>query len=407
MTEPKTLLIFESSETGGGSFESLYQHMRIIDRSQYRPVVVCLNDVPHVARVRELGIPVHVINDRLYTRSKDGMKQAFFRKLRRGALRLNGVAPWAFPRIVRWIHRPTIAALVEIGREEHAELVHLNVQPNREFFAIAACKELGIPSVSHLRSADPNTRKDFNPVMARIANSVIDAYIANSGMTRDYWLEAGLDPRKMHTVLNGIPTADVQPVDVRERWGIAPGDLVAGVVGPLRNRYKMDEFTLRGFAAFLDCEPRAVLLIIGDGPMRQVLEEEALRLGIGDRIIMTGHQERVTEIIAGLDVSLVMGTLDSFSRVTIESLQVGTPLIATDIGGIREIIEDGVNGLLVRYGDTEAFAIAMEKLANDEALRAALAENGRRTVREKLSVEAYAAGVAAIYSAVTDGSAVG
>jgi glycosyltransferase involved in cell wall biosynthesis len=91
-----------------------------------------------------------------------------------------------------------------------------------------------------------------------------------------------------------------------------------------------------------------------------------------------------------------MGTLDSFSRVAIESLQVGTPLVATDIGGIREILEDGVNGMLVPYGDTGAFVKALERIVSDQLFRDELVKNGQRTVRERLSVEGYAAQVSAI-----------
>jgi glycosyltransferase involved in cell wall biosynthesis len=232
--------------------------------------------------------------------------------------------------------------------------------------------------------------------MVRYSNSVVGAYVANSKMTRDYWLDAGLDPSKMHIVLNGIEEAVIVPADVRQRWGIPLEALLLGVVGPLRNRYKIDEFALRAVAEYIGQHPKTALLVIGDGPMAAMLIEESLRLGIRDHVIMSGHQEYVTEIIAGLDVSLVMGTLDSFSRVAIESLQVGTPLVATDIGGIREILEDGVNGMLVPYGDTGAFVKALERIVSDQLFRDELVKNGQRTVRERLSVEGYAAQVSAI-----------
>lgn len=386
----------ESGETGGGSFESLYQHLRVIDRSLFRPVVVCLNDVPHVTRIRDLGIPVHVLTDPLFSRNSSAKRKWLLGKLRSAAFRMNRVAPWLFPQVLHFIHSPTIKAITNLARTEQAALIYLNVQPYRDFFALIAAHKTGVPCISHLRSADPGTKGQFNRSMAQYSNTVAEAYIANSQMTRDYWLDAGLSQSKMHVVLNGIEETVAVRTDVRQRWGIRPETLLLGVVGPLRNRYKVDEFTIRAVAEYIGKHPQTALLVVGDGPMAAMLIEESLRLGIRDHVIMVGHQEGVTGIIAGLDVSLVMGTLDSFSRVAIESLQVGTPLVATDIGGIREILENGVNGVLVPYGDTGAFVKALERIVNDELFRKELVKNGQRSVRECLSVDRYAAQVSAI-----------
>jgi glycosyltransferase involved in cell wall biosynthesis len=391
-----TILFVESGETGGGSLESLYQHLRVIDTSLFRPIVVCLNDLPHIARIQELGIPVHVLSDPLYSKFASAPWRWLLRKLRSAAIRSSRFAPWVYPWVLRFIHWPTIHALANLARTEQADLLYLNVHPYRDFFAIIAAQQVGALCISHLRSADPGSKGQFNRSMVRYSNSVVGAYVANSKMTRDYWLDAGLDPSKMHIVLNGITEAVIVPADVRQRWGIPLEALLLGVVGPLRNRYKIDEFALRAVAEYIGQHPKTALLVIGDGPMAAMLIEESLRLGIRDHVIMTGHQEYVTEIIAGLDVSLVMGTLDSFSRVAIESLQVGTPLVATDIGGIREILEDGVNGMLVPYGDTGAFVKALERIVSDQLFRDELVKNGQRTVRERLSVEGYAAQVSAI-----------
>ena len=168
-------------------------------------------------------------------------------------------------------------------------------------------------------------------------------------------------------------------------------------VAPLRNRLKVDETLVRGFARFLERHSDAALLVVGDGPLREVLEQEAVALGINGHVIFTGFQEQAKEIIAGLDVSLVINYHDSFSRVALETMQARTPLVATDVGGIREIVNPGENGLLIDYGDEEAFADAMERLLVDKVFCANLVENGSRTIRERFSIERYASEIERVY----------
>jgi glycosyltransferase involved in cell wall biosynthesis len=394
----QTILFIESGETGGGSFESLFQHLRVIDRNAFRPVVVCLNDVPHVQRIRDLGITVIVLTDPLFSLHVPGWKRWLPRKLRRVGIRLSRLLPALFPLILRIIHAPTITAITRIAEQEHAALVHLNVQPYRDYFGIVAAARAGVPLISHLRSADPGTRGQFNPVMARYANAKVDSYIANSAMTANYWLREGLEPTKVRIVLNGIEDRQITPADVRKRWGIDADANVIGVIAPLRNPLKVDEFTIRVFARFLERYPQATLLIVGDGPMDAILAREAARLGISAQVILAGFQKDAKEIIAGVDASLILSKHDSFSRVAIESLQVGSPLVATDIGGIRELIEDRVNGMLVPYGDEVAVANVLDELQRDESLRMRLVENGRYSVKKRFSAEQYSEVVAAIYA---------
>lgn len=388
----------ESSETGGGSFESLYQHLRVIDRSLFRPVVVCLNDVSHVTRIRDLDIPVHVLTDPLFSRHSSTKRRWLLGKLRSAAFRMNRVAPWLFPQVLQFIHSPTIKAITSLASTEQAALIHLNVQPYRDFFALIAAHQTKIPCISHLRSADPGTKGQFNRFMAQYSNAVVAAYIANSQMTRDYWLEAGLAPGKMHVVLNAIENHKPAHTDVRKRWKLDPSVVLIGVVAPLRNSLKIDEFTIRVFAKFLENTPQSVLLIIGDGPMEKRLAEEANRLGISEKVILAGFQSDAKEILAGMDTSLILNNHDSFSRVAIESLQVGTPLIATDVGGIREIIQDRKNGLLVPYGDEAKAADALQELQTEKALRWHLVINGFQSIRDRFGIERYAEEIALLHT---------
>ncbi len=396
------VLFVESGESGGGSFESLYQHLRVIDRGRIRPVVVCLNDGRFVGLIRDLDIQVHVLTDLVYSRHAPRSRRRAAYWLRRAALRASKHLPALYLRALRWIHRPLVDRLGRMVAEQGTDVIHLNVQVYRDLFGLFAAEKAGVPCISHLRSADPRTRGEFNPNMARYANSLVAGYIANSAMTRAYWTEQGLDPDKVSIVHNGIPSGEVEAMDVRGEFGIEAGARVLGCVAPLRNRLKVDESMIRGFARLLKSSPETVLLVVGEGPMKAVLAEEARALGVGGKVRLAGFQDRAKEIIAGVDVSLVINGHDSFSRVVLETMQAGTALVATDVGGIREIVRDNENGILVPYGDENAFAGAVGRLLADTQLRERLVREGRSTVRDEFSIEHYATRVERIYGSLVD-----
>ena len=394
------VLFVESGGSGGGSFESLYQHLRVIDRGRIRPLVACLNDGRYVGLIRGLDIPVYVLTDLVYSRHAPRYQRKAAYWLRRAALRVSRHLPAFYLRALRWVHKPLVHSLVRLIRETNVDIVHLNVHVYRDLFGLFAAEKAAVPCISHLRSADPRTRGEFNAHMARYANRVVAGYIANSAMTQAYWGEQGLDPHKMSLVHNGIPSDEVEPMDVWREFGIEAGARVLGCVAPLRNRLKVDESLIRGFARLLKRSPRTVLLVVGEGPMRAVLAEEARALGVCGQVRFVGFQDRAKEIIAGVDVSLVINGHDSFSRVVLETMQAGTALVATDVGGIREIVRNKENGILVPYGDDDAFAGAVGRLLADAQLRERLVGEGRRTVRDEFSIEHYATRIERIYGSL-------
>ena len=365
-------------------------------------MVACLNDGRYVGLIRDLDIPVYVLTDLVYSRHAPRYQRKAAYRLRRTALRVGRYLPAFYLRALRWIHRPLVGRLVRMVAEQRADVIHLNVQVYRDLFGLFAAEKAGIPCISHLRSADPRTRGEFNPHMARYANRVVAGYIANSAMTRGYWTEQGLDPDKVNLVHNGISSGEVDPMDVRREFGIEAGARVLGCVAPLRNRLKVDESLIRGFAMLLKSCPETVLLVVGEGPMKAVLAEEARALGVYSQLRLVGFQDRAKEIIAGVDVSLVINGHDSFSRVVLETMQAGTALVATDVGGIREIVRDKENGILVPYGDEDAFAGAVGRLLADAQLRQRLVKEGWRTVRDEFSIDHYATRIERIYGSLVD-----
>jgi N-acetyl-alpha-D-glucosaminyl L-malate synthase BshA len=127
----------------------------------------------------------------------------------------------------------------------------------------------------------------------------------------------------------------------------------------------------------------ARLLLIGDGPERSAAEFLAMRLGVADRIDFLGKQENVNELLALSDLMLMPSQMESFGLAALEAMACHVPCIATRVGGVPELIDHGVNGLLCDVGDTDAMAAAAIALLSDRAQLETMAAAARRTAQDR------------------------
>ena len=130
--------------------------------------------------------------------------------------------------------------------------------------------------------------------------------------------------------------------------------------------------------------PAAQLTVIGDGPDRARLERHAHDAGLNGRVRFVGSltRDEVLDALAGAEASVLSSDWENFPHAAVESLAAGTPLVATAVGGVGEIVVDGVNGLLVPPGSSDAFGRALERLLGSPELRARLADGARASVAE-------------------------
>jgi L-malate glycosyltransferase len=152
---------------------------------------------------------------------------------------------------------------------------------------------------------------------------------------------------------------------------------------------KAHDTLLRAFA-MLDHSRR--LLLVGDGPIRSEVERQIEQLGLSDRVFLLGEQPPVVvaKLMAGAVGSVLASRDEPFGIVAVESMAVGTPVVATAVGGLAEIVEHERTGLVVPVDDPSALAAAMERVAVDETLRARLGREATERARQRFDREVWA-----------------
>jgi glycosyltransferase involved in cell wall biosynthesis len=126
------------------------------------------------------------------------------------------------------------------------------------------------------------------------------------------------------------------------------------------------------------------LLIAGEGGQRPTLERDVAELGLTGRVRFLGAlpRERVVELFAAADASILSSTWENFPHAVVEALAAGTPVIATATGGVGEVVHDGENGLLVPLGDSQALGAAVRRYFGDEELRRQLRDGAAPSVEQ-------------------------
>jgi glycosyltransferase involved in cell wall biosynthesis len=174
--------------------------------------------------------------------------------------------------------------------------------------------------------------------------------------------------------------------ELRARYGLGDRAPVVVNVGILR-RVKGHEVTLKAAKAVLQSIPEARFLIVGDGPLRQSLEKMMEELGMGGAVMFTGFVEDVADIYAAADVAVLSSWSEGLPQSMLQAMAAGVPVVATRVGGVPEVIVDGLNGVLVGAGDDTAMAAGIVKLLRDKNLARDMALKAGETVREGHSLD--------------------
>ncbi len=207
-----------------------------------------------------------------------------------------------------------------------------------------------------------------------------------------------------HEIAQRTGVAEQRVVVVRN--GIAPGPEPLPRGGPVRRLVSVGRLApikdqalmIEALSLLAQRFPQLELELVGDGPQRESLRRLARRRGLAGRVRFAGFREDVEQVLAGADLFLLSSRHEGISMALLEAMRAGLPIVATDVGGVRETIVDGSSGVLVRAGDARAFAGAIELLVCSPSERRRLGEGARRRLVQEFSDGAMLAGYARVYA---------
>ena len=236
----------------------------------------------------------------------------------------------------------------------------------------------------------------------------VHRFVALSGeLARYLHLQVGIASAKIEQVCNGVDTQIFHPAKQRQMiadcpFG-APEHLLVGTVGRLQ-AVKNQVDLARAFVLALRQHPELTtslrLVLVGEGALLPELQEILRSAGVEALAWLPGERGDIAEVMRGLDMFVLPSLGEGIANTILEAMACGLAVVATDVGGNPELVQHGVNGLLVPAADPQALAEAIVKLADDADLRRAMGQAGRQMAEQRFSLETMVARYQRLYSSL-------
>ncbi len=287
---------------------------------------------------------------------------------------------------------PALIRLVRLLRAVRPAIVHSRNWA--AFDAIPAARVAGVGVIVHgehgREATDPEGRSGRRNRVRRMLHPLVSQFVT---VSRDLerWLieDVRLPAKKVTAIANGVDLTRFGHLDRREArrsLGLPDGSLVLGTVGRL-DPVKDQAALLRAFADLLPAHPEAWLILAGDGPCREELLGLAANLQIGERVRFLGDRSDVAVVLAAMDLFVLPSIAEGMSNTLLEAMASSLPVVATRVGGNRELIEEGTNGRLVPARNPGALTAAIAGYFDDSHLRVLHGKASRERVEDAFSLE--------------------
>jgi len=325
---------------------------------------------------------------------------------------------------VRFHHHPRrhkfdLAPIMQLARlieEQRIDIVHCSLQIALFVGWLAICLAKHKPRlVLALHTTVNHNRRDewFNKLLYQWLMRSCDRIICVCKAQESYWQGKYPFLRGRTTVIyNGVDAewfdpdkARIAGAQLRERYGVPADAFVACCIAGFRPE-KGHGHLLQAFKQVVSNCPNAYLLLAGDGVLRKEMELLAAEAGLSRHVIFLGLLSDVRPLLAASDVSVIASTaVETFSIAMLESLAMGVPMVATDIGGTAEAIREPHTGLLVPADDVERLAGALERMRSVPRARHTMGEAGRGLVMREFSSATMTDATARLFEEVATASA--
>ncbi len=297
--------------------------------------------------------------------------------------------------------------LLGVFRNEKPDILHISnggypaAESHRA--AVLAARLAGVPrrlmTVHNLADNFPPLAFIDRRIDRWVEGSLHGLWAVSEGSRRTLIEKRGFDARRVGVVHNGFQPRPAENAEsLRKELGLPSGNRVIGNIGGLQPR-KGHKVLLDAFAEVKKTAPDVHLLILGEGPCRPELEEQARSLGLEDSVSLPGHRREASRYLPAFDVFVFPSTgFESFPYVILEAMAAGKPVVATDVGGTAEQIVHERTGLLIPPSDKDAMVRAILRALKGPEESARWAQEAKRDVREKFSLERMVQNTEKFYS---------
>ena len=368
------VLVFINSFRNGGSERQAVELVKRLDQSRFEPMVACFQNDGNLSKELPNGL--------------DGIQ--------------------AFP-LAGFFNAAALrqaARFLRLLRRAHVQVVQcFDFYSN--LFAIPLARIAGVPVVIGSRREEGVLKLTVRQQrVQRWCYALATGVVANAGAIKTHLVNReGLRAERVWVVHNGVDldrfhnNEGPSPIFARADY-----ELIIAVVANLRRE--------KGHLVFLDAAqrlirryPQARFLIVGDGSMRKTIETRIGELGLTGRVALLGEVDNVPELLCSVDI-LVLPSLhnEGLPNAVMEAMAASLPVVATDTGGVRDLVIDGLTGFIVPPRDPTALADRMGRLCSDLELRRKMGEAGERRIIELFTAEQMARKFENLYQRLVEAS---
>lgn len=367
LTDHKRILfLFNTGDVIGGGELSFFDLLANLDKERYEPFIVCPYSGTLVQKLEKNQYSVKII------------EMPSIRKLNVFKI-ISGIK-----HLSKWIQQNQI------------KLIHANGS-RCALYAVLAAKIAKVPIIWHVRILDKDPWLD--PILSKLSNLII----VNSNAVKKRFAKSKKAFSKTVVIYNGIDFKKLYSsslsIDLRKDLSISSHDPVIGMIGRT-DLYKDHETLLYSVKEVIKSIPKTKLLLIGDGEKYSQIKKLSEELNISKSVYFLGVRDNIVDFYKALDVFVLSSKSEGFGRVLVEAMAIKRPVIGTNIGGIPEIIENNVSGILVPKNEPNELAQAILNLIQNPKFAKRLAYQAEKQVHERFCIDTHVKNVQQIYDSI-------
>lgn len=361
--KPNVLFIIDSFEQGGSERQALQLLRQLHASGECRVYLACLQNRGSLrADADQLGLGE--INEYALTSFYD---LNFTRQIRR---------------VMRFI------------KEKHIDVVHTHCFYTN-IFGMTGAFLSGVPARVTSKGETDGFRTPMQKRAERISFRLAHRVIANCLVVQNQLIREGVSPAKIIQHYNGLDLerlkvpAGLRKEDALASFGLPRNRPLVSIVANLRNPVKDHPMFLRAAARVLAVLPNAGFVIAGEGELMEDLRTLAEQLGIEKDVFFIGRCDNVASLLFASDLGVLSSKAEGFANAILEYMAAGLPVVATDVGGVREAIKEAETGYVVPSGDDEQMAERIIELLSSPERARAMGERGKSIVAETFSCDRH------------------